>query len=282
MFARIVEAIDCGKGLQPGLPALLSHDAIRAPGRQRVIESLVGRTHRLLTRKRHSCVVEALQITHAVVRRCGHDPGITPFTQCVGESAIVLKEESRLARQRSAHIVPVDRIGKIDVEVRDHWLAVLGHVSLGGEIRLLHVLQLANESLLRRTTRTGIPFDRPLIDHDREREAWMRFRFRHHQLRGLVDAVVRAVPVDNHAVYSTADHVGDLPLNLFRIGRTVADIHVVRASKPQHQMGIDLCSRARIEQAVNINFAHVAPSGIPVVLGRKTVCGTCIICGLRG
>ena len=86
---------------------------------------------------------------------------------------------------------------------------------------------------MRRTTRTGIPFDRTLVDHDREGKAWMSFRLRHNQFRGLINTVVGPVPVDNHAINSTADHICDLPVDLFGVGRAVADVYVIRASEPQ-------------------------------------------------
>lgn len=60
----------------------------------------------------------------------------------------------------------------------------------------------------------------------------MLFRFRHHQLRGLVGAVVWTIPVDDHAIDPAADHIGDLVVNLGRARRAIAHIHVVRAAKP--------------------------------------------------
>ena len=182
------------------------------------------------------------------------------------ESVIILVEESWLGRQRSAHLIPVDRIGQVDVEIRDYRFPGQLHVRRRGKVSLFHVLQLACESLLRRTTRTGIPLDRTLIDHDRECEAWMSFGFRHHQLCRLVDAVVRAVPVDDHAINPTADHVRDLPMDLLCIGRVVAHTHMVRTAEPQQQMGIDLGRRARIQQTVNVNFTDARGSPITVTL----------------
>ncbi len=60
----------------------------------------------------------------------------------------------------------------------------------------------------------------------------MLFSFRHHELCGLVDAVVWAVPIDNDAVDSPADHIRDLIVDLRCVGRTVANAHVVRPAKP--------------------------------------------------
>lgn len=246
---------------------MLPHDAIRSPRGQRVIESLVCRSYSLLIRERHSSVVEVREIADPVVGRGRHYPGIAPFTQDMTETIIVLEQERRLGGQGSFNIVPVDRICEIDIEVGDHRPSCQNHVSWGGKIRLLNVLQLADESLLRRTTRTGIPLDRPLIDHDREGEAGMRLSFCHHQLRGLINAVVGAVPIDDDAVNSPADHVGDLPMDLLRIRGVVADIHVVRASEPQQQVCVHLCASAGIEQAVNIDLAHVPGRAVAIALG---------------
>lgn len=246
---------------------MLPHDAIRSPRGKGVVESLVCRTDRLLILKWHSRVIKVLQIADAVVGSRRHDPGITSFTQDVGESVIILEEESWLGRQRSAHLIPVDRIGQVNVEIRDHRFPGQFHVSRRGEVSLFHVLQLVHESLLRRAARTGVPLDRPLIDHDRKREARMSFHLRHDELRRLIDAVVRAIPVDDHPINSTADHVGDLAMDLFCIRRTVADIHMVRTTEPQQQMGINLGRRPGIQQAVNIDFTNVGSGAVPVILG---------------
>jgi len=68
------------------------------------------------------------------------------------ESVVVLEQESRLRRKRRRHLVPVDRIGKINVEIRDYRPSFFRHVSRGRKVRLLNVLQLAEKSLFRRTT----------------------------------------------------------------------------------------------------------------------------------
>lgn len=130
---------------------------------------------------------------------------------------------------------------------------------------------MTHQCLLRRATRAGIPLDCALVDHDRESEAGMGFRFRHDEFCGLVDVVVWTIPIDDDAVDSTADHVRDLIVNLLRVCRTVADIHVVRPSEPQEQMSIDLRVRARIEQRMHIHFAYVAGSGIAVGLLGKNI-----------
>ncbi len=148
------------------------------------------------------------------------------------EAVIVLKQKSRLRREGSAHIIPVDRVGKINIEISDNRSSSQGHVSRRRKVGLFHILQLVDKRLLRRTTGTGIPFDRTLVDHDCECKARMSFGLSHHQFRGLVDTIVRAIPVDNHSVNSAADHICDLPMDLFCVRGTVADIHVVRTSEP--------------------------------------------------
>ena len=183
------------------------------------------------------------------------------------ESIVVLEQKSWLRRKRSPYVIPVDRIRKINVEIRHDGLPLPGHVSRRRKIRLLNVLQLANERLFWRTTRTGIPFDGSLVDHDRKRKSRMGFRFHHHQFRGLVNAVVRTVPVDNHSVDTAADHIGDLPMDLFRVGGAVSDIHVVRSAKPQQQMGVNFRSGSGIEQIVNVDFTDIADASVPVALG---------------
>ena len=94
----------------------------------------------------------------------------------------------------------------------------------------------------------------------------MSFRLSHHQLSGLVNAVVWTIPVDNHAIDSPTDHIGDLSMDLFRVRRAVADVHVVRAAKPQQQMGVYFRGGAGIEQTVSVDFTHIADASIPVRL----------------
>jgi hypothetical protein len=97
----------------------------------------------------------------------------------------------------------------------------------------------------------------------------MFFRFRHHQLRGLVFGIIGAVPVDDHAIDAAADHVIDLIRHLCRVGGAIADVHVVRLPKPDHQVSIDLGGRSRIKQGVNIDLADVPGAAVPVSLWRK-------------
>ena len=200
----------------------------------------------------------------------------------MGEAGAVLEQKSRWDGERGAYFIPVDRIGQINIEICDHRSSPQRHVGRGREVGLFHILQLVVESLLWRATRTGIPLQRSLVDHDRKRESGMSFRLGHHQFRGLINAVVRAVPVDNHSVNSAADHVRDLAMDLLSIGGAVTYVHVVRSSEPQQQMGVDLGRRAGIEQAVNVDFAYVAGSGIPIALSGKAVGRTCVVSRREG
>jgi len=197
---------------------LLAHDAVRSPTRQRVVETLVGRPYGLLVSEKLARIVKALEITDSGVGVCRHYPGIAPIAQRVGEPTIVLEEENRLGRKRSARGGPVNGVREVNIEIGDDRLSLLSHVGRRGKISLLNVLQLAHQCFLRRTACTGIPLDRALVDHDREREAGMTFRFRHDEFRGVILAVIRPVPVDDYAVNSATDHVGDLLVNLTGIG----------------------------------------------------------------
>src|SRR6201988_1216426 len=178
--------------------------------------------------------------------------------------------------------IPVDRVGKINVEIRDYWPPSDLHVCRRGEVRSFQVLQLIDQCLLRRTPGARVPFDSTLIHHDRESKSRMLFGLVHDQLCGLIDEVVGTVPVDDDAVNAAADHVGDLAMNLRRIVGAVANVHVVGLSKPQQQVRVDLGRRARIKERVNIHFADVGGAQITVRLIRKTFRGAGVIDELSG
>jgi hypothetical protein len=130
--------------------------------------------------------------------------------------------------KRGVYCVPVNRRIRVsDSKVGDNRLTVDGHVRGRGEISRFDVLQLTGQRLLRRAPGARIPLDRALIDHDRKSEAGMLFGLLHHELRGLIHGITRPVPIDNHAIDATADHVVYLALDLVRIGGAVADIHVI-------------------------------------------------------
>lgn len=110
----------------------------------------------------------------------------------------------------------------------------------------------------------------------------MRLCFCHHKFCGLIDAVVRAIPIDDDAIDSAADHVRDLIVDLACVGGTVAHIHVVRSSEPQKQVRINLCARARIQQRVHVYLADVAWTGIAIGLGDKSIRGARVVRRLSG
>lgn len=68
----------------------------------------------------------------------------------------------------------------------------------------------------------------------------MRLGFCHDKLCSLVDAVVRSIPIDDDAIDPPADHVRDLIVDLGCVRGAVANVHVVRPTKPQKQMGVHL------------------------------------------
>jgi hypothetical protein len=98
----------------------------------------------------------------------------------------------------------------------------------------------------------------------------------------LVGAVVWSIPVDYDAIDPAADHICNLAMNLRGIGGVVTDVHVVRASEPQHQMCVDLGRSAGIQQGVHIDLAGVSGRGIAITLIGKTAGCTRIIRRLGG
>jgi hypothetical protein len=109
----------------------------------------------------------------------------------------------------------------------------------------------------------------------------MLFRLRHDELRGLIDGVVGSVPVDDDSIDSPADHVINLGVNLRRIGGAVADIHVIRLSEPQKQVGVDLGCSSGVEQGMNVDLADISRTQIAVGLRRKTIRCAGIVIDLR-
>ena len=200
------------------------------------------------------------------------------------EPIVILKQIDGLRGKRGVRSRPIDGVREVNIEIRDHRPSIPFHIRRRWKVGLLDILQLADQRLLRRTPRARIPLDRALVDHDCEGEAGMRLRFRHDELGGLVDAVVRAVPVDHDAVDSPADHVRDLTMNLGRVRGTIADAHVVRSAKPQQQVSVNLGCRAGIQQRVHINLAHIARARIAIRLTDKAIDGAGVIrrlCGQR-
>ena len=190
-----------------------------------------------------------------------------------------------MCRERGARGGPIDGVGEIDVEIGNDGLSLLSQVCRGRKVGLLDILQLTDQRLLRRAAGTGVPLDCALVDHDGESEAGMSFGLGHYEFCGLIDAVVRTVPIDDDAIDSAANHVRDLIVNLRRVRGAVADVHVVRFPEPQEQVSVDLGGCAGIKQRVDIYFADVAGSGVAIGLSDKTNGGAGIVrrlCGQRG
>jgi len=145
----------------------------------------------------------------------------------MAEPVIILKQKRGFGAQRSVHRIPINRVHLIDIEVCHDRLPTLGHICRRGKVFLLNVLKLTDQRLLRRAASARVPLDRTLVDHDRKSKARMLFRLRHHQLRGLIRRTVRTIPIDDHAIDASADHVINLPGDLPRVGRAITDIHMV-------------------------------------------------------
>src|SRR6185437_5026045 len=89
------------KTAEPSLPALLLHDAIGAPGSERVVETFVGGSHRklgwILLRGRVE-VVQIVQRHRIALRRIGRlYPGEPTIRVRARKSAIILKDELKIA-----------------------------------------------------------------------------------------------------------------------------------------------------------------------------------------
>jgi len=198
----------------------------------------------------------------------------------MSKSTVVLKNKNRFGGKRCIRSSPIDSVGKIDVEICDHWLPLQLHVRGRREIGLFDILQLANESLLRRATAARIPFDCSLVDHDGKGEPGMGLRFCHDEPRGLIDAVARAIPIDHHAIDAAADHICNLAMNLCGVRRAVAHVHVVRLSKPEQQVSVDLRIRAGIQQRMDVGLTYIASARISIRLGDETVGRAGVVRGL--
>jgi hypothetical protein len=121
-----------------------------------------------------------------------------------------------------------------------------------------------------------------LVDHDGEGETRVQLSFCHDKFRGLIDVVVRAIPIDDNAIDSAADHVRDLIVDLACVGGTVAYVYVIRSSEPQKQVRINLCACSRIQQRVHVYLADVACTGIAIGLGDKSIRGARVVRRLSG
>jgi hypothetical protein len=195
----------------------------------------------------------------------------------MGEAALVLKKEQRPCRQGCIHRVPVNGVGKVDIEVGDDRPTANLHVRRRSEVSLLHVLEMLDERLLRTTARTRIGADRPLIHDDGEGKAGIGFGLVHHKLRGLIRCAARPIPIDHDAIDAPADHVADLPLDLGGVGGAVADVHVIGSAEPEHQVGIDPGRGARVKQRADTYLAHASRTEIPVRLRREGIGGAGVV-----
>jgi hypothetical protein len=131
-----VNPVNFGKCFQPRLAALLLHDPVRSPGRKRIVKTFIRRSYRLLARSRHPRTVKTGEITHSVIGGRGHDPRITASAEDVTESAVVLKKIYGMRGQERVDCIPIDRVGKIDIEIRDHGLTLDRHIGRRREIFL--------------------------------------------------------------------------------------------------------------------------------------------------
>jgi len=200
----------------------------------------------------------------------------------MAESSIVLKQKKRMSTQGGVHRVPVNRIGKIDVEIRDDRLSLNRHVCRRRKVSAFDVLQLIDQSLLRRATGARIPFNGALVDHQSECKTRVSLGFGHDGLRCLINRVVGTVPVDDYAIDPAADHIVDLVLDLPGVGGVVTDIHVLRASEPEEHVGVNLRRSAGIKQRVNIDFTYISSAAIAIRLIGETVGRAGIVGGLSG
>lgn len=110
----------------------------------------------------------------------------------------------------------------------------------------------------------------------------MSLGFGHYQLRRLVDAVVWPIPIDDHSINTSADHVCDLAVNLSRVRRVIADVHMIRPAEPQQQVSVNLGVCSRVEQGMDINFADIFGRRVTVALSDEAIDRARIISGLCG
>ncbi len=119
-----------------------------------------------------------------------------------------------------------------------------------------------------------------MVDHDRKCKAGMLLGLLHDQLCGLIHGITWPVPIDDHAVDTAAHHVVNLASDLIRVGRAVADVHMVRLPEPHHQMGVDLGARAGIKQRMDVDLADVSRAAVSIRLCLKRIRCARIIGGL--
>jgi hypothetical protein len=111
-----------------------------------------------------------------------------------------------------------------------------------------------------------MPLNRALIDHDGHGEAGMLLRLGNDEGGSLIADVALSVPIDDDSVNAAADHVVNLPGYLLGIGGTVADIHVIRAPKPQYEVGVDGSGGVGVQQGMNVDLTDIAGAKIAIRL----------------
>src|SRR5439155_5911193 len=131
------------------------------------------------------------------------------------------------------------------------------------------------------TSRAAIPLNLAVIDHQCEGEARVSLGFLHDRVGSVVDEVSWPVPDHEDSINAPADHVSNLAVDLSGIGRVVTYVHVAWLTKPQHQVGENFGTGARIKQRVDVNLADITRTQITVRLRRKSICSAGIVRGLR-
>ena len=282
LVGGVVEAVDFVKGLQPGVAAALGHDAILSPRSERIIETFVGRSDGFLQWQGQTRLIEFRQIAHTKIGDVHNHPGITTCACGVRETTTVLKNEGWMSTGGCVDRVPVDGVMQVDIKVGDHRAPIDSHICGRRNKSLLHVLDLFNQRLLRRTASAGAQLYRAFIHHGGESEARMLFGLRHYRQRGFIaEGISKSVPIDDHTINAAADHVRDLTMDLRWILRVISHIHVARIAKPGHQMRVDLRICSRIQERMNIQFAGVASGNISIALGLERIRAAGVVGSLR-
>ena len=271
LVGGVVEAVDFVKGLQPGVAALLGDNAILSPRRQSVVETFIGRSDSLFLWRSQAPLVEFRQVAHPEIGTDNY-PRIAAPTHGVRETTTVLKNEVRVSAGGRFHRIPVDGVMQVDVKIGDHGPSVDPHVCGRRYKGLFYVLHLFDERLLRRTALTRTQLDGAFIHHDGKSEAGMLFDFCHYRQRSLIgERVPKSIPVDDHALNTAADHVGNLTVNLRRILGVVTDTHMAWIAKPGHQMRVHLGTRSGIQERMDVHLAGIASSHVSVALRNKSI-----------
>lgn len=110
LIARVVITVRLIESLQPGLAALLAHDAVLSPRRQGIVEAFIARANGIVLGRGQATLVKLVQVGHAEVGDIHDHPGVAASTHRVGEAARVLKYEVRVGAGCRRHGIPVDRV----------------------------------------------------------------------------------------------------------------------------------------------------------------------------